>query len=78
MNDKIKLGAVLILSAAISTAYASTSERLKATGENIKGTTQEVTGDVTGDPELQAKGKANKTKSKLRHTKEDVKDLITD
>ena len=61
-----------------SSSFAEASERLKATGESVQGNVQETVGEVTNNPDLKAKGKANKTKAKLRNTKEDVKELLTD
>jgi uncharacterized protein YjbJ (UPF0337 family) len=51
------------------------SERMKATGEEIKGKAQKAWGDMTDDERLQAEGEANETKGELRHAKEDAKDF---
>lgn len=56
----------------------STDERAKATGKNIEGKAQEAWGNVTGDPEDQAKGQAKQAEGEARHTKEDVKDNVKD
>lgn len=63
-----------LFSFGFSLTYADSSERLKATGENITGTTEDTVGAATGDTKMQVKGKLNKAKSKMRHKKEDVKD----
>lgn len=76
MNKLTNLAVAGLLVAGISTGFASTSERLKATGENIQGNTQEAIGNMTNDPQLKAKGQLNQAKSKLRNTKEDLKDQV--
>ena len=53
------------------------SERQKASEEKIKGTAQASVGKLTNDANLEADGKTNKTKSDLRSSKEDIKDIIT-
>ncbi|SKB11270.1 conserved hypothetical protein [Planktothrix sp. PCC 11201] len=52
----------------------SLENRVKATAKNIEGKIQEAVGDVTGDPQTQAEGKAKQAEAKVRHTVEDVKD----
>jgi uncharacterized protein YjbJ (UPF0337 family) len=52
----------------------SIEDRAKATGKNIEGKAQEALGNVTGDPEDKAKGKAKQAESEVRHAVEDVKD----
>lgn len=54
----------------------STEERAKATGKNIEGKAQEAWGNVTGDPQDRAEGKAKQTEAEARHAKEDIKDNI--
>lgn len=54
----------------------STEERAKATGKNIEGKAQEALGNITGDPEDRAEGKAKQTEAEARHAKEDVKDSV--
>lgn len=54
----------------------SIEERAKATAKNLEGKAQEVAGNVTGDPEDQAKGKAKQVEAEARHAKEDVKDNL--
>jgi uncharacterized protein YjbJ (UPF0337 family) len=54
----------------------STEDRLKATVKNIEGKLQEAAGNVTGDPQDQAAGKAKQAEAKARHTGEDVKDEV--
>jgi uncharacterized protein YjbJ (UPF0337 family) len=54
----------------------SIEDRMKATGKNLEGKAQEMAGEVTGDPQDQAEGKAKQVEAKARHAKEDVKDEL--
>jgi uncharacterized protein YjbJ (UPF0337 family) len=54
----------------------SIEDRAKATAKNIEGKIQEGIGEVTGDPQQKAEGKAKQAESKVRHTVEDVKDEV--
>ncbi|RUR87185.1 hypothetical protein DSM107007_17980 [Nostoc sp. PCC 7120 = FACHB-418] len=54
----------------------SLEDRAKATGKNIEGKAQEALGNVTGDPEDKAEGKAKQAESEVRHGVEDVKDNV--
>jgi uncharacterized protein YjbJ (UPF0337 family) len=54
----------------------SLKEKAKATAKNIEGKLQEAVGNVTGDPQDQAEGKAKQAEAKVRHTVEDVKDEV--
>lgn len=56
----------------------SLENRVKATAKNIEGKIQEAVGDVTGDPQTQAEGKAKQAEAQVRHTVEDVKDAAKD
>ncbi|MBE9166559.1 CsbD family protein [Pleurocapsales cyanobacterium LEGE 06147] len=56
----------------------STEDKAKATGKNIEGKAQEAMGNVTGDPEDKAKGKAKQAEAEVRQTAEDVKDKMKD
>lgn len=76
MKQLIALCIAALITVSLTSAFADTSERLKAAGENIQGTAQEAAGEVTNDPELKAKGQLNKAKGNLRNTKEDVKDKV--
>jgi uncharacterized protein YjbJ (UPF0337 family) len=51
-----------------------TNERLKATGEQIKGKAQKAWSELTDDEKMKAKGEMNEAKGNLRHDKEDAKD----
>lgn len=51
-------------------------DKVKAAGKNIEGKAQEALGNVTGDPEDQAEGKAKQAESTVRNTVEDVKDKV--
>ncbi len=54
----------------------STENRAKATGKNIEGKAQEMLGNITGDPEDKAEGKAKQTEAEARHAVEDAKDKV--
>jgi len=54
----------------------SLEDRVKATAKNIEGKVQEAVGNVTGDPEDKAEGKAKQAEANIRHTTENVKDKI--
>lgn len=56
----------------------SVEDRAKATGKNIEGKAQEALGNVTGDPEDKAEGKAKQAEAQTRHAVEDVKDKAKD
>ena len=56
----------------------SIEDRVKATVKNIEGKIQEAVGEVTGDPQDKAEGKAKQAESKVRHASEDVKDAAKD
>ena len=53
-------------------------DRAKAAGKNIEGKAQEALGNVTGDPEDKAEGKAKQAEAEVRNTGEDVKDKVKD
>jgi len=54
----------------------SLEDKAKATAKNLEGKAQEALGNVTGDPEDQAEGKAKQGESSVRHGIEDVKDKV--
>jgi uncharacterized protein YjbJ (UPF0337 family) len=54
----------------------SIEDRAKAVGKNIEGKAQEALGNVTGDPEDKAEGKAKQAESQVRHGIEDAKDNV--
>jgi len=54
----------------------SLENRAKATAKNVEGKIQESVGDLTGDTNAQAKGKAKQSEAKVRHAAEDVKDEV--
>ncbi len=56
----------------------SLEDRAKAVAKNIEGKAQEAIGNVTGDPETQAEGKAKQVESQVRHSVENVKDDVKD
>ena len=78
MKTLFKITCLSILSTFLINACDNhSSERQKAAGEKLKGSTQETVGKLTDDSELKNAGKANRTKGDLRSTKEDIKDVIT-
>ncbi|AFZ03814.1 CsbD family protein [Calothrix sp. PCC 6303] len=54
----------------------SLEDRAKAVAKNVEGKAQEAVGNVTGDPEDKAEGKAKQAESQVRHTVEDAKDTV--
>lgn len=54
----------------------SAEDRAKATAKNIEGKAQEAMGNVTGNKEDVAKGKAKQGEASVRHGVENVKDDI--
>ncbi len=54
----------------------SIEDKAKAAGKNIEGKAQEAWGNVTGDPEDQAAGKAKQAEAEVRQGVEDVKDNV--
>jgi uncharacterized protein YjbJ (UPF0337 family) len=54
----------------------SAEDRAKATAKNIEGKAKEFMGDVTGDPDQKAEGKAKQAEGSVRHSVENLKDDI--
>jgi uncharacterized protein YjbJ (UPF0337 family) len=54
----------------------STEDRVQATAKNIEGNLQEAVGNVTGDPEDKAEGKAKQAEAQVNHATEDLKDKV--
>jgi uncharacterized protein YjbJ (UPF0337 family) len=54
----------------------SIEDRVKATLKNIEGKAQEMVGEVTGNPDDQAEGKAKQAEANVRHTIENAKDEV--
>lgn len=54
----------------------STEDRMKATAKNIEGKAQEAMGEITGDPEDKAEGKAKQAEAQVRHSVENVKEEV--
>jgi uncharacterized protein YjbJ (UPF0337 family) len=54
----------------------SIEDRAKAVAKNLEGKAQEAMGEVTGDPQDKAEGKAKQAEAKVRHGVEDVKDEV--
>ena len=51
-------------------------DKVKNAAKNIEGKIQEGAGNVTGDPEDKAEGKAKQGEAEIRNAGEDVKDKI--
>lgn len=56
----------------------STEDRVEATAKNIEGKAQEAMGNITGDKQDQAEGKAKQTEASAQHAVEDTKDAVKD
>ncbi len=54
----------------------SAEDKAKATAKNVEGKIQEAAGNVTGDPETKAEGKAKQAEAEVRHSVENVKDKV--
>ncbi len=54
----------------------SAEDKAKAAAKNIEGKAQEAMGNVTGDPEDQAKGQAKQAEAEARQTVENAKDKV--
>lgn len=54
----------------------SAKDRVDATMKNIEGKAQEMVGEVTGDPEDKAEGRAKQAKAEVQHSVEDAKDKV--
>ncbi|NJL10361.1 MAG: CsbD family protein [Calothrix sp. SM1_7_51] len=54
----------------------SNENRVEATAKNVEGKIQETVGEVTGNPDDKAKGKAKQAEANIRHTTENVKDEV--
>lgn len=56
----------------------STEDKVKATAKNIEGKAQEALGNLTGNKQDQAEGKAKQSEASARHAVEDTKDAVKD
>lgn len=54
----------------------SIENRVEAVAKNIEGKIQEAVGEVTGNPEDKAQGKAKQAEAQVRHTAENIKDEV--
>ncbi len=52
----------------------SAKDKADATLKNLEGKGQEALGNVTGDPQDKAEGKAKQAEAQTKHAVEDVKD----
>jgi uncharacterized protein YjbJ (UPF0337 family) len=55
-----------------------TDDKLRNKGEELKGKAKESVGRATDDEELEARGRADQSKSSLKQAGEKVKDAIRD
>jgi uncharacterized protein YjbJ (UPF0337 family) len=53
-------------------------DKIKNAAEAAKGKVKETTGDATDNRDLEAKGRAEKTKADLKQAKEKAKDALKD
>jgi uncharacterized protein YjbJ (UPF0337 family) len=51
-------------------------DRIKGTGDQIKGSLKEAAGKVTGDTKMKSEGAADKAKGKVESTAGGVKDAL--
>jgi len=51
-------------------------DRIKGTGEQVKGSLKEAAGKVTGDTKLKGEGQADKAKGKMQNTAGGIKDAL--
>lgn len=56
--------------------FSNLGNRGQATFRNLEGKTQEFTGEVTGDPQQKAEGRAKQSEARARHIVEDLKDKL--
>jgi uncharacterized protein YjbJ (UPF0337 family) len=54
----------------------SIENRVEATAKNIEGKIQEVVGEITGNPNDKAEGKAKQAEAQVRHAAENIKDEV--
>ncbi|KYC37915.1 hypothetical protein WA1_05305 [Scytonema hofmannii PCC 7110] len=54
----------------------SIENRIEATAKNIEGKIQEVVGEITGNPNDKAEGKAKQAEARVRHGVENLKDEV--
>ncbi|HEY9885412.1 MAG TPA: CsbD family protein [Thermosynechococcaceae cyanobacterium] len=51
-------------------------DKAKAAAKNVEGKIQDAAGNVTGDPQAQAEGKAKQGEAQASNAKEDLKDGV--
>ena len=54
----------------------STEDRIKATAKNIEGKAQEALGEITGNPQDKAEGRAKQAEAQVQHRVENAKEEI--
>jgi len=54
----------------------SIEDRAKAVAKNVEGKVQEAIGEVTGNPNDKAEGKAKQAEAQIRHSAENFKDEV--
>ncbi len=52
----------------------SIEDKVRAAAKNIEGKLQEAVGEVTGNPEDKAEGKAKQAEAEVRNSVENIKD----
>jgi len=55
----------------------SATDKVKNKSQELSGKVKEKTGEVTGNHDLQARGKADQTKGSLKQAGEKIKDAFT-
>lgn len=54
----------------------SAENRVQATAKNVEGKIQEAVGELTGNPQQKAEGKAKQAEANVRHSVENMKDEV--
>ncbi|MBE9143090.1 CsbD family protein [Planktothrix mougeotii] len=54
----------------------SMKERMDATAKNIEGKAQEAIGEITGDPQDKAEGRAKQAEAQFQHSVENIKEKV--
>ncbi len=54
----------------------SMKERLEATAKNVQGKVQESVGEITGDPQSKAEGRAKQAEAAFQHSVENLKEEV--
>ncbi len=54
----------------------SIEDKAKAAAKNVEGKVEEAVGEITGDPQKRAAGKAKQAEANVRNTVENAKDEV--